>query len=107
MSRISTIHITGPPTAFGAYSRAWVEQRPISGSTRAPYRRLLTEHILPTFAALSVSDISAEAVAIWHADTAPSTPVTRIHAYALLRSIMQDALDRNLIEFNPCARLRM
>lgn len=33
---------------------------------------------------------------------APSTPVTRIHAYALLRSIMQDALDRNLIEFNPC-----
>lgn len=94
-----TSDITGPPTSFGAYGPAWVEQRPISSRTRAHYRRLLTKHILPTFASMTLEDITPTAVATWYADTATHTPVTRIHAYA---PSCRMRLARNLIEVNPC-----
>lgn len=63
---------------------------------------LLTKHILPTFASMTLEDMTPTAVATWYADTATHTPVTRIHAYARLRAIMEDALARNLIEVSPC-----
>ncbi|MFQ2879043.1 tyrosine-type recombinase/integrase [Mycobacterium kansasii] len=97
-----TSDIIGSPTSFGAYGPAWVEQRPISIRTRAHYRMLLTKHILPTFASMTLEDMTPTAVATWYADTATHTPVTRIHAYALLWAIMEDALARNLIEVSPC-----
>ncbi|WP_205878805.1 hypothetical protein [Mycobacterium camsae] len=101
--RDERIDITGdPPTAFGDYSQAWLEQRPICGRTRAHYWGLLKKHILLAFATTTLRDISPDAVANWYAVTATSTPTTRVHAYSVLRTIMQDALACNMIDTSPC-----
>ncbi|OBJ89085.1 tyrosine-type recombinase/integrase [Mycobacterium asiaticum] len=87
---------------MGAYSQEWLQQRPISGGTRYNYRRLLRNHILPTFALIDMRDITPQVVATWYADTAAHPPTVRAHTYALLRSILQDAVSHNIIDANPC-----
>lgn len=84
------------------YGQAWVEQRAISQRTRTHYRRLLDKHILPTFGNSSLADITPAGVEAWYTATDARTPTVRIHAYSLLRAILQDALSRNIIATNPC-----
>jgi integrase len=90
---------------FGEYANAWlanrrVKGRPLADRTRAHYRRLLDDHILPTFADVLLSDIEPEDVDNWHAVTLPHAPTLRAHSYSLLRTILGTAADRRLIPSN-------
>ncbi|KAA1246648.1 tyrosine-type recombinase/integrase [Mycobacterium simiae] len=86
---------------LGVYAEAWVDQRKISSRVRDHYRRLLATRLLPAFADTGLRDLSPAVVGDWYAGAAgPAT--MRIHAYALLRSVMQGALADGLIEVNPC-----
>lgn len=92
----------GTNTRFGQYAEAWLVWRPISGRTRDHYRRLIDAHILPTFAATDLRDITPAAMHTWYVTTATGTPTVRRHAYSLMRLIMAAALADNLIDTNPC-----
>ncbi|MDP7707455.1 hypothetical protein [Mycobacterium sp. TY815] len=99
---MASIDIHCTPDSFGFYSRAWVEQRQISQRTRQHYRRLLDKIILTSFACMAIGDITPDMVETWYAATELSPQTVRIHAYSLLRAILQDALSRNIIDSNPC-----
>lgn len=95
---------------FGDYADSWltgrrVKGRDLSPRTRAHYRALLDEHILPTFGAVTLTSIEPEDVDAWHALTLPHAPTLRSHAYSLLRSILGTATERRLIPSNP-AKIR-
>jgi integrase len=51
---------------------------------------------------MSVKVITPESVRRWHATTAATTPTTRSHAYALLRTILNTAVSDDMIAANPC-----
>lgn len=78
--------------------------RPLKPTTEANYRYLLERHILPVLGARRIGHITPAAVQQWYESLPPRRPTERAHAYALLRSIMQFAVDRPLalIPENPC-----
>jgi len=91
---------------FGAFAEPWLDGRrvkgqPLAARTRAHYRTLLDEHILPTFADVPLTDIEPEDVDAWYALTLPTAPTMRAHAYSLLSTILGTAADRRLISSNP------
>jgi len=90
------------PTMFGPYAETWLERRELKPRTRDLYRRLLDQKILPTFADLPLKAITAETVRQWYASLDPATPTRRAHAYALLRTILGDAVAEELLTVNPC-----
>lgn len=95
---------------FGDYAESWLTGRRVKGKelsprTRAHYRRLLDEHLLPTFGNVTLVSIEPEDVDAWHALTLPHAPTMRAHAYSLLRTILGTATDRRLIASNP-AKIR-
>lgn len=87
---------------FGAYSAAWLAQRPLKARTIAHYRRLLDLLILPTFGNLRVSRITPQSVRVWYAGLDKDTPTQRAHAYALLKAVCKTAVDDDLLVANPC-----
>ena len=91
-----------PSAPFGEYAEGWLKQRGIKDRTREHYRKLLDNHILPTFADVELRDIAPEAVRRWYATTAVGTPTMRAHSYSLLRAIMHTAVADDLIDSNPC-----
>jgi integrase len=72
--------------------------------TEANYRYLLERHILPALGGRRMDRITPATVQQWYESLSPQRPTERAHAYALLRSIMQFAVDRPLalIPENPC-----
>lgn len=96
---------------FGDYAEAWLEGRtvrgkPLAARTRAHYRSLLDNYILPTFGPTPLKFITPEAVDHWYALTAVGRPTTQAHAYSLLRTILGTAVDRNLISTANPAKVR-
>ncbi len=90
---------------FGAYSATWLSDRDLKPRTRELYAGLLERRILPTFADVPLSTITAPQVRRWHADQGAATPTARSHAYALLRTVLATAVTDELIPTNP-AHLR-
>jgi integrase len=91
-----------PGAPFGDYAEAWLRQRSIKDRTREGYRKLLDNHILPTFEDVELREINSVAVRHWYATTAVGTPTLRAHAYSLMRAIMQTAIADDLVDSNPC-----
>lgn len=89
-------------TTFGTYAATWLEHRTLKPRTRAHYRALLDQHLLPTFRDVPVYRLTPALVREWHARTALHTPTTRAHAYALLKTICATAVTDDLITANPC-----
>ena len=87
---------------FGKYADKWVERRTLKPRTRAHYRSLLDAHLIPTFGDLPLTHISSAAVKEWHALMGPTRPALRAHCYALLRTILNEAEQDELISRNPC-----
>ena len=87
---------------FGPYAELWLEQREIKPRTRLLYQRLLERFILPSFAEISLRDITPAVVRSWHEGLPKQTPTQRAHAYSLLRSILSTAVDDEVIKSNPC-----
>jgi len=98
---------------FRAYAEAWLARRsnpasakPLTMRTAAEYERQLVE-LYETFGDLAVDGITRAMVRTWWEVTLPAKypkgrPTANAHTYALLRTILNDAVDRELIEVNPC-----
>lgn len=94
-----------PPTAtrttFGPYAETWLADRDLKPRTRAHYRKLLDNQILPTFAKATLKGITPAVVRKWHAALPADRPTLRAHAYGLLRTILQTAVYDGEIPANP------
>jgi integrase len=95
---------------FETYARQWLADRVLKTRTRELYAGLLRNHLLPTFAPLTLDRLNEAAVRRWrkerldagpHADR-PFGPVTVAKAYRLLHAIMATAADDMVIRRNPC-----
>jgi Phage integrase, N-terminal SAM-like domain len=72
-------------TTFGEYAATWlagrqVAGRPIKTRTRAHYRNILDDHLLPTFGARPLATITPKDVRDWYAKTLADKPTMRSHA---------------------------
>ncbi|MGW6011454.1 tyrosine-type recombinase/integrase [Streptomyces sp. NPDC055210] len=89
---------------FKVYADKWVEDRELGVLTHDLYRYLLDGHILPTFGADDLDEITAPRVRGWRTErlqaTGAKTAIAK--AYRLLKSIMETAVDDELIRRNPC-----
>jgi integrase len=84
-----------------AYADAWLEGRELSATTGKHYRDLLDRLILPALGDTEISSISPVVVREWHAGLPPK-PTQKAHAYSLLRTIANTAVDDGIIASNPC-----
>jgi integrase len=95
-----TATVTGTRT-FGDYATGWLTDRQLKPRTRAHYRQLLDQWILPTFTGKPIRSISPAMVRAWYTHLSPDTPTLRAHAYGLLRAILQTAVYDGEISANP------
>jgi integrase len=89
---------------FRIYAEKWVEERELAVRTEDLYRHLLRLHILPTFGALDLDEITAPRVREWRAERLRTTKAktTVAKSYRLLKSIFETAVDDDLVSRNPC-----
>ncbi|MFJ3159188.1 tyrosine-type recombinase/integrase [Streptomyces kanasensis] len=89
---------------FGAYADAWFKERDYAATTRERNGSALRLHILPTFRAVNVGDISTPQIRRWRAALLDSGvgEATVVKAYQILRAIMNTAVDDGLVQRNPC-----
>ncbi|MFI9210994.1 tyrosine-type recombinase/integrase [Streptomyces sp. NPDC053253] len=95
------------PTAgevlFAEYATRWIDERGVAATTEELYRRLLRLHLEPTFGDQYVNAISPAKVRTWRAERRKATgATTTAKSYRLLKSIMQTAVEDDLIRRNPC-----
>jgi len=83
------------------YADSWLETRDLRPRTRAQYRWLLDDYLLPGLGGLRVDTITPPVVRQWHAGVAPGRPTTRAQAYGLLRTILKTAVSDGLLPTNP------
>lgn len=93
---------TRKPLTFGEHAERWLLNRKLKPRSRYHYRKLLDARILPTFKDVPLKHVTADLIDDWHYRQGDSTPTARAHAYGLLRAILADAVQRRLIDFNPC-----
>jgi len=91
---------------FGAYAAAWlagrqVAGRPIKPRTREHYQSILDGHLLPAFGHRQLAAITPKDVREWYAQTLVDRPTLRSHTYSLLRTILNSAVNDELIAANP------
>jgi integrase len=89
---------------FSEYAAAWIRERELTTTTRQLYGSLLRHHLAPTFATVTVAEISPPLVRRWRADklAGGTGPTTVAKAYALMRAILGTAVADLLIRRNPC-----
>lgn len=94
---------------LSTYAESWLAGRVTSSgaalrpSTQAGYRNALDVHILPTFGALPLDEITTAAVRAWRGlYSAEGRDAAGAKAYGLLKAILQTAEDDELIPRNPC-----
>jgi integrase len=90
------------PATLGAFADAWLKDRQLKPRTRALYRSLLDQKILPQLGDLPLKDITSLTVRNWYASLPAEHPSRRVHAYSLLRTILGSAVTEDLIPSNPC-----
>ncbi|MFB7617153.1 tyrosine-type recombinase/integrase [Kitasatospora sp. NPDC056181] len=89
---------------FGEYAERWLKDRKLEETTRERYEGVLRLHIQPTFGERFVSEIAAPRVRSWRTHLLESGvgEPTVVKAYVLLRSIMNTAVDDEVVKRNPC-----
>ncbi|WP_406168510.1 tyrosine-type recombinase/integrase [Streptomyces sp. NBC_00996] len=89
---------------FGDFAESWLKDRDYAATTRERNTGVLNRHILPTFRAVALREITTPQVRRWRTDLldAGVGPATVSKAYQVLRAIMNTAVDDGLIERNPC-----
>ena len=84
------------------FAKAWLAHRELKPRTVAFYRSLLDHKILPELGDVPLKSITSLTVRNWYASMPAEHPTRRAHAYALLRTILGDAVTEDLIPSNPC-----
>lgn len=88
---------------FDVFATSWLATHRIASTTRELYASYLDNHILPTLGLLELRQISPPVVRQWYASLESTTgPTARARSYALLRTIMNVAVDDGAIPSNPC-----
>src|ERR1035437_633463 len=88
---------------FEDYGEKWMESRQdLAQRTVDLYRWLLKRHIEPTFGKAPLANLTPSAVRSWHAALTKKRPSTAAKAYRLLSSMMNAAVDDEIIGRNPC-----
>lgn len=88
--------------SFRTYALSWLAHRDLRPRTRADYRAILDESILPTFGDVPIERIQPTSVRNWYASMDASKPTKRARAYGVMRAIMASAYSEDLIDANPC-----
>ncbi|MEV6212671.1 tyrosine-type recombinase/integrase [Kitasatospora sp. NPDC051914] len=89
--------------SFEEYALQWVQERDLAATTESLYRQLLKKHILPTFGAWDLDEITPPRVRTWRAERLASTgPTVVAKSYRLVKAILETAVDDELIRRNPC-----
>jgi integrase len=85
------------------YANNWLKTRRLKPGTRALYRRLLDNLILPELGAVPIDRIAPTTVRNWYHELGDDKPTRRAHAYGLLHAIMATAEADDVISHrNPC-----
>lgn len=92
----------GDGQTLKVYADAWLAGRDLKPRTRAHYRRLLDQQILPALGARPLSAMTPTVVRTWYGDQDRDKPTLRAHAYALLRTVLTSAVDEEILTTNPC-----
>lgn len=87
---------------FGNYADTWLTERNLRPRTRAHYAGIIKSRLKPTFADIPLKAITPPLVREWHSDMGTATPTLRAHSYGLLRTILANAVEDELIPVNPC-----
>jgi integrase len=86
-----------------AFANEWLEQRAeLRPTTRAKYRFLLDDHILPMLGDTLLSKLSPAQVRSWHAELLARRPATAAGSYRLLAAICHTAVRDEKIGRSPC-----
>ncbi|WP_246306199.1 tyrosine-type recombinase/integrase [Allobranchiibius huperziae] len=89
------------PVIFATYARAWLIERDLKPRTRAHYTSLLQVQLQP-LANTPLTAITPPLVRHWYSTLDPTRPTLRSHAYGLLRTILNTAVQDEEIAANPC-----
>ncbi|MDH6702074.1 site-specific integrase [Streptomyces griseoviridis] len=89
---------------FADYATAWLRDRKLADRTRERNESVMRLHILPTFEAGTVADVTTPRVRSWRGKLlgAGVGEPSVVKAYQLLRALMNTAVDDELIRRNPC-----
>lgn len=88
---------------FDEYAVAWLDARvDLKPTTQELYRWLLTKHLIPALGRIPLEDITPVRVRTWYAALARrGAPSTTRQCYALLRTILNTAVDDEVLLRNP------
>lgn len=86
---------------FEDYATRWLDRRTLKPRTRAHYRSLLDNHLVPAFGKMPLRSIDGDDVLDWYAEMGEARPTLRSHCYGLLRTIMASAVQDRLVDLNP------
>lgn len=89
------------PLTVREFADAWLAERDLGILTRELYAALLRNHIFPSFDDTPLPELTAAKVRTWHARL-KTGKTAKAHAYALLRTVLNTAVDDELIAANPC-----
>lgn len=89
---------------FAEYATAWLRDRNLAARTRERSASVMRLHIVPTFGAGTIADVTTARVRGWRGKLlgADVGEPTVVKAYQLLRALMNTAVDDELIRRNPC-----
>lgn len=93
------------PDRLAEYAARWIDARPIRPRTGELYRLQLRLHIAPYLGDMKVAKIQPSHVRAWHGTLVKRSglhPTTIAKVYRLLRSILNTAVEDELLEANPC-----
>ena len=94
------------PMELREYAAIWMKSRTLKPRTRYDYERILDRMILPTFGSIPVGNIKRSMVLRWYDRLDDKTPTMRAHSYALLRSMLGDAINEGLLDGANPAQIR-
>ena len=93
-------------TPLGDWAGQWMAAQAHSQVTASKRRQLLRSHILPAFADTPIGEINRFVVRTW-ASKLTCAEVTRGHAVSLLSTMLTDAAENQMIDYNPLAGMRL
>jgi len=88
---------------LSAWASQWMADRQLRETTRDGYERLLKNHIEGPLGDLPLTALTKARIRTWYLQLDPSTPRARAKAYSLLRTIINGAIEAELMDGpNPC-----
>lgn len=86
---------------FGDFAEVWLAGRSLKARTASQYRAYLDDYLLPVWGKRKMRTITVSQVESWYYGL-ELPPTTKAHVYGLLRTILNGAWRRDLIDSNPC-----